>query len=172
MRIPLVVSLAPLALALACTDEGPIQSVGPKLTISPATVSVETGADPITLQAVPQNGDLTGNVTWDLLSGNAGTLGASNGRTVTFTPTDLGTPGGDVLIKATRDGRAGPCSRRPPGCQVVPSTHGRIVLGIDPGGGGGLGRTSPSPRAGARRPSSPTRRRCSAARSSTPAPTR
>ena len=65
MRIPLVVSLAPLAFALACTDEGPIQSVGPKLTISPATVSVETGADPITLQAVPQNGDLTGNVTWE-----------------------------------------------------------------------------------------------------------
>ena len=133
MRIPLVVSLAPLAFALACTDEGPIQSVGPKLTISPATVSVETGADPITLQAVPQNGDLTGNVTWDLLSGNAGALGASNGQTVTFTPTDLGTPGGDVLIKATATvgGTVQPATA---GVQVVPSTHGRIVLGIDPGG--------------------------------------
>ena len=41
MRIPLVVSLTPLALALACSDQGPIQGVGPKLTISPATVSAE-----------------------------------------------------------------------------------------------------------------------------------
>jgi hypothetical protein len=133
MRIPLVVSLAPLAFALACSDEGPIQSVGPKLTISPATVSVETGADPLTLQALPQNGDLTGNVTWALLSGNAGTLGASNGQTVTFTPTDLGTPGGDVLIKATATvgGTVQPATA---GVQVVASTHGRIVLGIDPGG--------------------------------------
>lgn len=133
MRIPLVVSLAPLALALACSDEGPIQSVGPKLTISPATVSVETGADPVPLQAVPQNGDLTGNVTWDLLSGNAGTLGSSNGQTVTFTPTDLGTPGGNVVVRATATvgGTTQPATAA---IQVVPSTHGRIVLGIDPGG--------------------------------------
>src|SRR5215470_15616157 len=82
MRIPLVVYLAPLTLALACSDEGPVQNAGPKLTISPDTVSVETGADPITLQAVPQNGDLTGNVTWALLSGTAGTLANSNGQTV------------------------------------------------------------------------------------------
>ena len=96
-------------------------------------MSVETGADPVTLQAVPQNGDLTGNVTWDVLSGNAGTLGTSNGQTVTFTPTDLGTPGGDVLIKATATvgGTVQPATA---GVQVVPSTHGRIVLGIDPGG--------------------------------------
>jgi sugar lactone lactonase YvrE len=133
MRIPLVVSLAPLALALACSDEGPLQTVGPKLTISPVTVSVETGADPITLQAVPQNGDLTGNVTWDLFSGNAGTLAPSNGTTVAFTPTDLGTPGGDVVIKATAmvGGSVQPATA---GVKVVPSTHGRIVLGIDPGG--------------------------------------
>jgi hypothetical protein len=57
-------------------------------------VSVETGADPITLQAVPQNGDLTGSVTWGVLSGAAGTLGPNGGQTVTFTPTELGTPGG------------------------------------------------------------------------------
>ena len=133
MRIPLVVSLAPLALALACTDEGPIQSVGPKLTISPATVSVETGADPVPLQAVPENGDLTGNVTWDLLSGNAGTLGASTGQTVTFTPTDLGTPGGNVLVRAT--GTVGGTTQPATAAvQVVASSHGRIVLGIDPGG--------------------------------------
>ena len=133
MRIPLVVSVAPLALALACSDEGPIQSVGPKLTISPATVSVETGADPIMLQAVPQNGDLTGNVTWDLLSGNAGTLAPSNGQTVAFTPTDLGTPGGNVLVRATATvgGTTQPATAA---VQVVASTHGRIVLGIDPGG--------------------------------------
>jgi len=127
MRIPLVVSLAPLALALACTDEGPIQSVGPKLTISPATVSVETGADPVPLQAVPENGDLTGNVTWDLLSGNAGTLGASTGQTVTFTPTDLGTPGGNVLVRAT--GTVGGTTQPATAAvQVVASSHGRIVL--------------------------------------------
>ena len=133
MRIPLVVSVAPLALALACSNEGPIQSAGPKLTISPATVSVETGADPIMLQAVPQNGDLTGNVTWDLLSGNAGTLAPSNGQTVAFTPSDLGTPGGNVLVRATATvgGTTQPATAA---VQVVASTHGRIVLGIDPGG--------------------------------------
>jgi len=133
MRIPLVVSLAPLALALACSDEGPIQSTGPKLTISPNAVSVETGADPITLQAVPQNGDLTGNVTWDLFSGNAGTLAASNGQTVDFTPTDLGTPGGPVLIRATAT-VGGSAQVGTAAVTVVPSTHGRIALGIDPGG--------------------------------------
>ena len=133
MRIPLVVSLAVLVLAAACSDEGPIQNVGPKLTISPATVSVETGADPITLQAVPQNGDLTGNVTWALLSGTAGTLANSNGQTVAFTPTDLGTPGGPVVVKATATvgGTVQPATAA---VQVTPSTHGRIVLGIDPGG--------------------------------------
>lgn len=133
MRIPLVVSLAPLALAIACSDEGPIQSTGPKLAVSPATVSVETGADPIPLQAVPQNGDLTGNVTWDLLSGNAGTLAASNGQNVSFTPTDLGTPGGNVLIRATAT-VGGSTQTGTAAIQVVPSTHGRIALGIDPGG--------------------------------------
>jgi len=133
MRIPLVVFLAPLALPLACTDEGPIQGVGPKLTISPDEVSVETGSDPITLSAVPQNGDLTGNVTWDLLSGNAGSLAASNGQTVAFTPTDLGTPGGDVVVRATATvgGTTQPATAT---VHVVQSTHGRIVLGIDPGG--------------------------------------
>ena len=133
MRIPLVVSLAPLTLVLACSDEGPIQNVGPKLTISPAAVSVETGADPITLQAVAQNGDLTGNVIWEVFSGNAGTLGATSGQTVTFTPTDLGTPGGNVLIKATGTvgGNLQPATAA---VQVVPSTHGRIAMGIDPGG--------------------------------------
>ena len=133
MRIPLVVYLAPLALAVACSDEGPIQNVGPKLTISPATVSVETGADPITLQAVAQNGTLTGNVTWTVLSGNAGVLGQSSGLTVTFTPSDLGTAGGNVQIQATAtvDGALKPASAL---VQVVPSMHGRIALGIDPGG--------------------------------------
>jgi hypothetical protein len=133
MRIPLVVFLAVLVVLAACSDEGPIQNVGPKLTISPATVSVETGADPITLQAVPQNGDLTGNVTWAVLSGTAGTLASSNGQTVGFTPTDLGTPGGPVVIKATATvgGTVQPATAA---VQVVASTHGRIVLGIDPGG--------------------------------------
>ena len=133
MRIPLVVSLAPLTLALACSDEGPIQGSGPKLSVSPATVSVETGADPITLQAVPQNGDLTGNVTWNMLSGNAGTLAASNGVSVAFTPTDLGTPGGNVLIQATAT-VGGSVQAGTAAVQVVTSTHGRIALGIDPGG--------------------------------------
>ncbi|HZJ55800.1 MAG TPA: hypothetical protein VFD38_16785 [Myxococcaceae bacterium] len=132
MRIPLVVFVAVLALTIACTDEGPIQGAGPKLTISPATLSVETGADAITLQAAPQNGDLSGNVTWDVLSGNAGTLGASNGQTVTFTPTGLGTPGGAVVIKATAmvGGTLQPATAA---VTVEPSTHGRIVMGIDPG---------------------------------------
>jgi ligand-binding sensor domain-containing protein len=132
MRIPLVVSLTPLALALACSDQGPIQGVAPKLTISPERVSVETGADPITLQAVPQNGDLTGNVTWEVFTGNAGSLGASNGQTVSFTPTGLGTPGGPVVIKATAivGGTLQPATAE---VRVIPSTHGRIVLGIDPG---------------------------------------
>jgi hypothetical protein len=136
MRVPLVVSLAPLALALACSDEGPIQSSGPKLTISPATVSVETGADPITLQAVPQNGDLTGNVTWDLLSGNAGTLGASSGQNISFTPTDLGTSGGNVLVRATGT-VGGTVQVATAAVQVNPSAHGRIALAIDPGGATG-----------------------------------
>ncbi|HZW89796.1 MAG TPA: hypothetical protein VFF12_12015, partial [Myxococcaceae bacterium] len=129
MRVPLVVSLAPLALVLACSDEGPIQTVGPKLTITPASVSVETGSDPIPLQAVPQNGDLTGNVTWSLLNGNAGTLAASSSQTVTFTPTDLGTPGGNVLIQATAT-VGGTVQAGTAAVQVVPSTHGRIALGI------------------------------------------
>jgi hypothetical protein len=133
MRIPLVVSVAPLALLLACSDEGPIQGVGPKLTISPDTVSVETGADAIPLRAVPQNGDLTGNVTWDLLSGNAGTLSPSTSQTVDFTPTDLGTSGGNVLIRATAT-VGGTIQPATAAVQVVPSTHGRIALGIDPGG--------------------------------------
>ena len=133
MRIPLAVFLAPLTFAIACSDEGPIQNVGPKLTISPAAVSVETGADPITLRAVPQNGDLTGSVTWELFSGNAGTLGASSGQTVTFAPTDLGTPGGNVLIKATGT-VAGTLQPATAAVQVVPSAHGRIAMGVDPGG--------------------------------------
>jgi sugar lactone lactonase YvrE len=133
MRIPVVVYLAPLALALACSDEGPIQNVAPTLTISPAAVNVETGADPITLQAVPQNGDLTGNVTWSVLSGNAGTLGQSNGSTDTFTPSDLGTTGGLVKIQATAT-VGGSLKPATAAVQVVPSTHGRIALGIDPGG--------------------------------------
>lgn len=133
MRIPLVVSLAALGLALACSDEGPIQGSGPKLSVSPATVSVETGADPITLQAVPQNGNLTGNVTWDILSGNAGTIAPSNGPSLAFTPTDLGTPGGKVLIRATAT-VGGSVQAGTAEVQVTPSTHGRIALGIDPGG--------------------------------------
>lgn len=139
MRIPLVVFLAPLALQLACSDEGPVQNVGPKLTISPATVSVETGADPITLQAVPQNGTLTGNVTWSVLSGGTnGTLGSTSGTTNTFTPSGLGTTGGPVVVKATATVGGG----LQPGTsaiQVVASTHGRIALGIDPGGAVGPG---------------------------------
>jgi hypothetical protein len=128
-----VVYLAPVALAIACSDEGPIQNVGPKLTISPDTVSVETGADPITLQAVPQNGDLTGSVSWSVFTGNAGVLGPSSGTTVTFAPLDLGTAGGPVVIKATATvgGTVQPATA---GVTVVPSTHGRIALGIDPGG--------------------------------------
>jgi hypothetical protein len=133
MRIPLVVSLAPLALVLACSNEGPIQSTGPKLSITPSSVSVETGADPLPLQAVPQNGDLTGNVTWSVLNGNAGTLAASSSQNVTFTPTDLGTPGGNVLIQATAT-VGGTVQAGTAAIQVVPSTHGRIALGIDPGG--------------------------------------
>jgi ligand-binding sensor domain-containing protein len=144
MRIPLVVSLTPLALVLACSDQGPIQGVGPKLTISPERVSVETGADPITLQAVPQNGDLTGSVTWAVLSGAAGTLGPNGGQTVTFTPTELGTPGGAVVITATATvgGTLQPANAT---VTVVPSTHGRIVLGIDPGDAvGSVDVTDPS----------------------------
>jgi len=133
MRIPLVVYLAPLTLAVACSDEGPIQNAGPKLTISPDTVNVETGADPITLQAVPQNGDLTGNVTWSVLSGNAGTLVQANGITNTFTPTDLGTGGGPVVVKATAT-VGGTLQPATAAIAVVPSTRGRIALGIDPGG--------------------------------------
>ncbi len=133
MRIPLAVYLAPLALAIACSDEGPIQNVGPKLTISPASVSVETGADPITLQAVPANGDLSGNVTWSVLSGTAGTLSASNGLTASFTPTDLGSAGGPVVIKATAT-VGGTLQPGTAAIQVVPSAHGRIALDIDPGG--------------------------------------
>jgi hypothetical protein len=133
MRIPLAVYLAPLALAIACSDEGPIQNVGPKLSISPASISVETGADPITLQAVPANGDLTGNVTWSVFSGTAGTLSPSNGLTAIFTPTDLGTTGGPMVIKATAT-VGGTLQPGAAAIQVVPSTHGRIALGIDPGG--------------------------------------
>ncbi|HZW90083.1 MAG TPA: hypothetical protein VFF12_13455, partial [Myxococcaceae bacterium] len=78
-------------------------------------------------------GDLTGNVTWDLFSGNAGTLSPSTSQTVQFTPTDLGTPGGAVLVRATATvgGTTQPATAA---VQVVPSTHGRIALGIDPGG--------------------------------------
>jgi hypothetical protein len=144
MRIPLVVSLTSLALVLACSDQGPIQGVGPKLTISPATVNVETGADPTPLQAVPQNGDLTGSVTWAVLNGTAGTLGPNGGQTVTFTPTDLGTPGGTVVITATATvgGTLQPANAA---VTVVPSTHGRIVLGIDPGDAvGSVDITDPS----------------------------
>ncbi len=136
MRIRLAAVLAPIAFTLlACSDEGPIQSSGPKLTLSPATVSVETGADPITLQAIAQNGDLTGNVSWSIFSGSAGTLGQSNGITNTFTPSDLGTAGGPVVVKATATvgGGVQPATAA---VQVVPSTHGRIALGIDPGGVG------------------------------------
>ncbi len=147
MRIPLVVSLAPLALAIACSDEGPIQNVGPKLTISPATVSVETGADAITLQAVPQNGTLTGSVAWAVLSGNAGTLGTSSGITNTFTPSDLGTAGGNVVIKATGT-VAGAAQAGSAAVQVVPSAHGRIALGIDPGGTGGASVSITDPGSG------------------------
>jgi hypothetical protein len=123
----------PWALAIACSDQGPIQNVGPKLTISPATVNVETGADPITLQAVPQNGDLTGSVTWSVLSGAAGVLGPSSGTTVTFAPFDLGTGGGNVVIQATAT-VGGTLQPATAAVQVVPSTHGRIAMGIDPGG--------------------------------------
>jgi hypothetical protein len=135
MRIPLVVLLTPLALQLACSDEGPIQGVGPKLIISPDTVSVETGADPITLQAVPQNGTLTGSVSWTMtiLTGSGGTLGQSSGSTVTFTPSGLGTSGGKVVIQATATvgGVSKPATAE---VTVEASTHGRIAMGIDPGG--------------------------------------
>src|SRR5262250_1270373 len=112
MRIRHVVFLAPLAFVLACTDEGPIQNFGPKLTIAPATLNVETGADPITLTAAAENGTLTGNVTWTVLDGNAGTLGTSTGTTNTFTPSDLGTSGGTVRIQAVAnvDGSARPAT--------------------------------------------------------------
>ena len=40
-------------------------------------------------------------MTWSVFSGNAGTLGQSSGTTNTFTPTDLGTSDGGVVIKAT-----------------------------------------------------------------------
>jgi hypothetical protein len=133
MRIRHVLCLAPLAFLLACTDEGPIQNTGPKLTITPATITVETGADPITLTAAAENGTLTGNVTWTVLSGNAGTLGTSTGTTNTFTPSDLGTSGGTVQIQAvaTVDGSSKPATAV---VEVVPSTHGRIAMGVDPGG--------------------------------------
>jgi len=133
MRIPLAVSLAPLALALACSDEGPLQPGGPSLAIVPATVSVETGADPITLQASPQNGNLTGSVSWELLSGQgAGALGSSTGSTVSFTPSGLGTSGGNALVKATAT-VGGSTQVGTAAVTVTPSTHGRIALSIDPG---------------------------------------
>src|SRR5262249_4080543 len=80
------------------------------------------------------------------LSGTAGTLGNSNGQTVSFAPTDLGTPGGAVVVKATATvgGTVQPATAA---VQVVPSTHGRIVLGIDPGGAGGsVNVTAPASR--------------------------
>ncbi|HET9158111.1 MAG TPA: hypothetical protein VFN91_15670 [Myxococcaceae bacterium] len=132
MRVPLVVSLVPLALALACSDEGPLQTSGAKLTISPTGLSVETGADPVSLQAVPQNGDLTGNVTWDLLDGaGAGTLGSSTGTNITFTPADLGSDGGVARVKAVAT-VGGTSQSATAAIQVVASTHGRLVLDMTP----------------------------------------
>ena len=64
MRIVLAVLVVTLLGALGCSEQGPLQPTGPRLTVSPATVSVETGADPITLAAVAQNGALGPTVTW------------------------------------------------------------------------------------------------------------
>ena len=131
MRIPLAVFLAPLPLVIACSDQGPIQPTGnPPIAISPAAVSVETGADPITLQAV-LNGTLAGNVIWTA-SGTGGKL-TPNGLTAKFAPTDLGTDGGVVQVAATAnvDGNAHTSGAT---ITVNPSTHGRLALSIDPGG--------------------------------------
>ncbi len=92
MRIPLVVYLAPLALAIACSDQGPIQNVGPKLTISPATVSVETGSDPITLQAVAQNGDPDRERDLERAQRQRRVLGQSNGRPTPSPPRTSAAP--------------------------------------------------------------------------------
>jgi hypothetical protein len=133
MRKLLVILGVVLCGAPGCSEEGPLQPTGPRLTISPATVSVETGADPITLGAIPQNGTLGPTVTWDLLSGSAGTLNAGSGITVGFTPAALGNGGGDVVVRATGTVN-GTAQVGTATVTVVPSPHGRLVLGIDPGG--------------------------------------
>lgn len=150
MRITLAVLLVILTFHLGCADEGPIQPTGPKLTVSPAIVSVETGADPITLNAVPQNGTLTGDVNWEVLSGNSGALSATTGTTVNFTPSALGTAGGTVVVKAT--GTVGEKTQSGASTITVqPSTKGRIFLTINLNGAPGavhLSGPSLSPDAG------------------------
>jgi hypothetical protein len=144
MRITLAVLLVTLAFQLSCSDEGPIQPTGPKLTVSPATVSVDTGGDPISLSAVPQNGTLSGDINWEVLSGNSGALGASIGTTVTFTPSALGTAGGTVVVKAT--GTVGGTTQAGASTITVkPSTKGRIFLTINLNGApGAVQVTGPS----------------------------
>jgi sugar lactone lactonase YvrE len=150
MRITLAVLLVILTFHLGCADEGPIQPTGPKLTVSPAIVSVETGADPITLNAVPQNGTLTGDVNWEVLSGNSGALSATTGTTVNFTSSALGTAGGTVVVKAT--GTVGEKTQSGASTITVqPSTKGRIFLTINLNGAPGavhLSGPSLSPDAG------------------------
>jgi hypothetical protein len=141
MRITLAVLLVTLTFHLGCADEGPIQPTGPKLTVSPATVSVETGADSIPLSAVPQNGTLSGDVNWEVLSGNSGALSASTGTTVNFTPSALGTAGGTVVVKAT--GTVGGTTQSGASTITVkPSTRGRIFLTINLNGAPGTVQVS------------------------------
>jgi len=150
MRITLAVLLVTLAFQLSCSDEGPIQPSGPKLTVSPAAVSVVTGADPIPLSAVPQNGALSGDINWEVLSGTSGTLSATTGTTVNFIPSALGTAGGTVVVKAVGT-VAGTTQSGASTITVTPSTKGRIFLTINLNGAPGavhLSGPSLSPDAG------------------------
>jgi sugar lactone lactonase YvrE len=93
----LLLSILASACLLGCSDNA---GSGPLLTVSPATLPVNTGDNAATFQAVLSNG-ATGPVSWTLDPATGlGSISTSSGLQTSYQPPPLGTAAGTVKLRA------------------------------------------------------------------------
>jgi len=106
MRTLTAVPLSTLivVIAVGCGGSG---SSGPLVTVSPASLTVETGGDAVTFQADLSNG-ATGPVSWTLDPATGlGTLSSATGLQTVYTPPPLGGSPGTLKVRAQASGNVG-----------------------------------------------------------------
>jgi len=93
-----------VVIAVGCGGSG---SSGPLVTVSPASLTVETGGDAVTFQADLSNG-ATGPVSWTLDPATGlGTLSSATGLQTVYTPPPLGGSPGTLKVRAQASGNVG-----------------------------------------------------------------